>query len=160
MTERLWPMPTGSPRALATVALALCLTACSGQAAVPTGQVTPTPATLETAGPTATAKPTAPPRIPAPADLQGRWRTVINESDKPVLTITDFKYTIERLGIGTGSIEVNGEQIRFFGSNLCSGDGIYRWSIEGGTLTLAPVGADPCANRADAIRNRPFTRME
>jgi hypothetical protein len=84
---------------------------------------------------------------------------VINDADKPVLTITDFKYTIERLGIGTGSIEVTGDQIRFFGSSLCSGDGVYRWSIEAGTLALAPVGEDPCANRADAIRNRPFRRM-
>ena len=84
---------------------------------------------------------------------------MINDSDKPVLTITDFKYTIERLGMGTGSVEVTGDQIRFFGSNLCSGDGIYTWSIDGETLTLAPVGTDACANRADAIRNRPFTRL-
>ena len=112
-----------------------------------------------TAAATPAPRPTAPPRVPAPAELQGRWQTVINDADKPVLTITDFKYTIERLGIGTGSIEVTGDQIRFFASNLCSGDGIYRWSIEGETLTLASLGADPCANRADAIRNRPFTRM-
>ena len=115
--------------------------------------------TVETVAPTAAPKPTGSPRTPAPAELQGRWQTVINDADKPVLTITDFKYTIERLGIGTGSIEVTGDQIRFFASNLCSGDGIYRWSIEGETLTLASLGADPCANRADAIRNRPFTRM-
>ena len=141
------------------VVLALCLTACSSPAPAPTAQVTPTPAIVATLAPTGPPKPTASPRTPAPGELQGRWQTVINDTDKPVLTITDFKYTIERLGMGTGSVEVTGDQIRFFGSSLCSGDGIYRWSIVGGTLTLAPVVADPCANRADAIRNRPFTRM-
>ena len=105
-------------------------------------------------------QPTASPRTPAPAELQGRWRTVINDSDQPVLTITDFKYTIERLGMGTGAIEVNGDQIVFFGSNLCSGRGTYHWSIDAGTLTLTAVGADPCPNRADAIRSRPFSRVE
>jgi len=97
--------------------------------------------------------------MPAPAALQGRWRTVINDNDKPVLTITDFKYTIERLGIGTGSIEVHGAQIDFFGSNLCSGKGTYTWSIEDGVLTLQSVEPDPCANRSDAIRGRPFRRI-
>ena len=152
-------MPARTPRDLVSIVLVLCLAACSGQAALSSGQVTPTPGTLETAGPTATPKPTAP-RIPAPADLQGRWQTVINDADKPVLTLTDFKYTIERLGIGTGSIRVDGDQIVFFASNLCQGEGTYRWSIEGQTLTLAAVGPDPCPNRADAIRNRPFTRID
>jgi hypothetical protein len=115
---------------------------------------------MATAAPAATSKPTTPPRIPAPAELQGRWRTVINDADQPVLTITDFKYTIERLGMGTGAIEVAGDQIAFFGSNLCSGRGTYRWAIDAGTLTLTAVGPDPCANRADAIRGRPFMRME
>jgi hypothetical protein len=115
---------------------------------------------LATPSPTEAVKPSASPRVPAPAELQGKWRTVISDADKPVLTITDFKYTIERLGIGTGSIEVTGGSIAFFGSNLCSGRGTYAWSIVDGTLTLAAAGADPCPNRADAIRNRPFTRLE
>jgi hypothetical protein len=85
---------------------------------------------------------------------------VINDADKPVLTITDFKYTIERLGIGTGAVAVDGDQISFFGSNLCAGRGSYGWSIESGTLTLRPVDADPCPNRSDAIANRPFTRLQ
>jgi hypothetical protein len=98
--------------------------------------------------------------VPAPAELQGKWRTVINDADKPVLTITDFKYTIERLGTGTGAIEVRGDQIDFFGSSLCAGRGTYTWAIANGTLTLTAAGADPCANRADAIRGRPFTRLD
>ena len=152
----------GAARCLATLALALALAACtvqSGPTGNPDTQV-PAATSQATAIASATAGPTASPRTPAPAALQGRWQTVINDNDKPVLTITDFKYTIERLGIGTGSIEVHGDQIDFFGSNLCSGTGTYQWSIQGGTLTLTPVGADPCANRADAIRGRPFTRME
>jgi len=160
-------VPGGAARGLrrrpTVLGLALLVVACTGQSG-PTGNLetsaAPSAPAPVTATSTPSARPTASPRTPAPAALQGRWRTVINDNDKPVLTITDFKYTIERLGIGTGSIEVHGDQIDFFGSNLCSGKGTYGWSIEGGTLTLTAVGADPCANRADAIRGRPFTKIE
>jgi hypothetical protein len=142
--------------------LVLALAACTSPASQPpTTAATASPTSVPTASatPTVTPKPTASPRAPAPAELQGRWRTVINEHDKPVLTLDDFHYTIERLGIGTGSTTVDGDQIVFYGSNLCQGEGTYRWSIDGETLTLSPVGPDPCENRADAIRNRPFSRM-
>jgi len=142
--------------------LALALAACSSPAAAPSASpatAAGTAAATASIEPIVTPKPTSPPRVPAPAELQGRWQTVINDNDKPVLTITDFKYTIERLGIGTGAIEVHGDEIAFFGSSLCSGTGTYRWSIDGGTLTLKAIDTDPCANRADAILNRPFTRM-
>jgi len=162
MSSLRWFVPRRVGLELVAALLALGVTACSGQAVGPSAPATASsaPTTLVTAAPTDAAKPTTSPRVPAPPELQGRWRTVINDSDKPVLTITDFKYTIERLGMGTGSIEVTGNSIAFFGSNLCSGRGTYTWSIDAGTLTLAPVGPDPCANRADAIRNRPFTRMD
>jgi len=160
MTSRSWRMSRHARLDLAAAALALCLGACSGQGAAPSQPTVASPAAVATAAPAATSKPTTPQRIPAPAELQGRWRTVINDADQPVLTITDFKYTIERLGMGTGAVEVDGDQIAFFGSNLCSGRGTYQWSIDAGTLTLTAVGADPCANRADAIRGRPFTRIE
>ena len=152
--------PADRRRGVMTVILALALAGCSGQPATPSNQAVSTPRFVETAGPTATLKPTASPRSPAPAELQGKWRTVINDADQPILTITDFKYTIERLGMGTGSVEVHGDQIAFSGSNLCPGTGVYTWSLDGGTLTLQSVDPDPCANRADAIRGRPFTRME
>jgi hypothetical protein len=144
---------------LAGACVFMGLAACSAQAP-PTPQPTATSIAIATPATTSAPKPTASPRTPAPAELQGKWRTVINDADKPILTITDFKYTIERLGMGTGSVEVRGDQIDFFGSNLCTGRATYTWSIVDRTLTLAPVGSDPCANRADAIRNRPFTRME
>jgi hypothetical protein len=140
--------------------LVVVLAACGGQPPAPSLVATSTPGAVPTPTTTPTPKPTASPRTPAPAELQGRWRTVISDVDKPVLTITDFKYTIERLGIGTGSVEVHGDQIAFSGSNLCTGTGLYTWTIEGGTLTLQSVDPDPCANRSDAIRGRPFTRFE
>jgi hypothetical protein len=151
---------------LVAAALVLGVAACSGQGVAPSTPPSSSTTVAPTAGVAATPtlapapKPTSSPRTPAPAELQGRWRTVINDADKPVLTITDFKYTIERLGIGTGAVEVDGDQISFFGSNLCSGRGTYGWSIESGTLTLKPVDADPCSNRSDAIANRPFTRLQ
>jgi len=164
VTRRLLGKPTCGTRGLAAagVLFALALAACSSPAAAPSASpATAAGTAVATASsePLATPKPTSPPRVPAPAELQGRWQTVINDNDKPVLTITDFKYTIERLGMGTGSIEVDGDQISFFGSSLCSGTGTYRWSIDAGTLTLKAIDTDPCANRADAILNRPFTRI-
>jgi len=159
VTDRRWRTQRRGRRGPASIVLAVFLAACSGNAVAPSSQATPTPAQLETAAPTATPKPTSPPRIPAPAELQGRWRTVINDADKPQLWITDFNYTILRLGMGTGGIEVAGDQIVFLGSNLCSGTATYHWAIAAGTLTLTSVSPDPCPNRADAIESRPFTRL-
>jgi len=152
------PVPTA--HGLLGACLLLSLVACSGQAGAPTSTPSATAAIATTPIAEPTSKPTSSPRTPAPTELQGTWRTVINDADKPALTITDFKYTIERLGIGTGAVEVNGDQISFFGSNLCPGRGTYSWSIANGTLTLESVAPDPCANRADAIRGRPFTRIK
>jgi hypothetical protein len=148
-----------------SLVLAVALLAgCSGQAppsstqAVGVSGPNGTPAATTTAEP-ATSKPTASPRPAAPAELQGRWQTEISASDRPILTITDFTYTIQRLGTGTGGVAVHGDQIDFFGSNLCQGTGTYGWSIADGVLTLQSISQDPCANRADAIRGRPFKRI-
>lgn len=140
--------------------LLVVLAGCGGQTPAPSVVATSTPGAISTPPATATPRPSASPRAPAPEELQGRWQTVISDVDKPVLTITDFKYTIERLGMGTGSIAVQGDRIAFSGSNLCAGTGLYTWSIEAGTLTLQSVDPDPCANRSDAIRGRPFTRLK
>ena len=39
---------------------------------------------------------------------------------------------------------MDGDQIRFFGSDLCEGEGTYTWSIDGGVLIFTPEGDDPC----------------
>jgi hypothetical protein len=163
MTRRRVRASARRARPLAVVAVALALVACTSQSG-PTGNpetgAAPSATPQATATSTASAKPTASPRTPAPAALQGRWRTVINDQDKPVLTLTDFKYTIERGLTGTGSISVAGDHISFFGSNLCSGTGQYTWSVENGTLRFDSLAPDPCPERSDVIWHRPFTPME
>jgi hypothetical protein len=152
-------MPASGSWGLAAAGLILSIAACSGQAAVPSLEASPGAVPTATAAATPAPRPTAPPRVPAPAELQGRWQTVIGPNDKPVLTIADFKYTIERLGIGTGAVSVDGDQITFSGSNLCSGAGVYHWEVEGDSLKLTAVGPDACPNRADAVAGRTFTRV-
>src|SRR5262249_8567900 len=109
-----WPLAAASAIGLC---LLIGLAGCAGQQA-PTG-VSPTATPQAPGRParprTATPRPTQPPRPPAPAELQGRWQTVIAANDHPVLTIMDFSYSIQRLGIGTGAIDVRGDQIRFYG---------------------------------------------
>ena len=161
MRGRFICVSTPARRALVTGVLGLTVVACSGQAGAPSLQPAPSPAPTTIVAVTAapTAKPMPAPRTPAPAELQGRWQTVINDADKPFLTLTDFKYTIERGLSGTGSIAVAGDHISFFGSNLCSGTGQYTWSLVSGTLRFDSVTPDPCQERSEVIWNRPFKRV-
>lgn len=149
-----------------TVVLGLSLAACSGQAA---GTASPSPATVAPAPPSAapsiapTAAPTkalaSTPALPAPAELQGRWRAVI-ASEVAILEFTATGYTISWLGGGNGQIEVEGDEITFFGSRECPGRGMYRWSIAGDKLDLEPVGTDPCPFRFEWARSETYTRYD
>ena len=148
-----------------TAVLGLSLAACSGQAA---GTATPSPATVAPAPPSAarsiapTATPTKAPAstvaLPAPAELQGRWRAVIATAPS-ILEFTATKYTVTWLGGGNGQIEVEGDEITFFGSRDCPGRGTYRWSIEGDKLDLDPIGTDPCPFRFEWARSETYTRL-
>ena len=149
-----------------TAVLGLSVAACSGQAS---GTASPPPATVAPA-PTSAAPTIAPttaptealastPALPAPAELQGRWRAVI-EAAPAVLTFAATDYTIVWRGGGNGQIEVEGDEITFSGSLDCPGDGTYQWSIEGDTLHLEPVGTDACPFRAEWARKGPYTRYD
>ena len=149
-----------------TAVLGLSVAACSGQAS---GTASSPPATVAPASTSAaptTAPTTAPtdapastPALPAPAELQGRWRAVI-EAAPAVLTFTATDYTIVWRGGGNGRIEVEGDEITFSGSSDCPGSGTYRWSIEGDTLHLEPAGTDPCPFRAEWAGKGPYTRFD
>ena len=93
----------------------------------------------------------------APAELQGEWTTPSGDPDPVTLTISRSGYQIDRgLGFGHGAIAVDGDQIRFFGSDLCEGEGTYTWSIEGGVLIFTPEGDDPCGGRSVVLINRTY----
>jgi hypothetical protein len=138
------------------------LAACGSQPPAATAQASiavPTPTTLEAPATVAPSLRTAAPRFPAPTELIGRWRTVITQADRPILTIRELGYVIERFGIGSGPIEVHGDEIDFLASNLCAGVGRYRWSIDGGELHLKLIAADECPGRSEALNDKTFTRL-
>jgi hypothetical protein len=153
-----------------TAVLGQSLAACSGQAS---GTVAPPPATVAqapTQAPTSAAPtiapttaptkaPTPTPALPAPAELQGRWRAVIPPG-VAILAFTATDYTQSWLGGGSGRIEVEGDEITFLGSHQCPGSGTYRWSIEDDKLHLEPVGTDACPFRAEWARKGTYTRYD
>lgn len=149
-----------------TGVLGLALAACSGQVA---GTAAPSPATAAPAAPTAapsiaaTAAPTkalaSTAALPAPPELQGRWRAVV-ASEVAILEFTATGYTQTWLGGGNGQIEVEGEEITFSGSRECPGRGTYRWSIDGDKLDLEPIGTDPCPFRYEWARSETYTRYD
>lgn len=73
--------------------------------------------------------------------------------DSVTLSLNGNSYTISRGGsAGTGRISVEGNIIRFSGSNLCTGEGTYRWTIDEDNLTLETIEAgDPCGGRREAL---------
>ena len=103
-----------------------------------------------------TPEPTASPS-PVPSESQepralfGTWRTTLGGSPLS-LAITESTYRIVRGGnSGAGSVRVDGDRIEFFDSSLCSGTGVYRWTIADGTLSFFPIETEPCPGRAEAL---------
>jgi hypothetical protein len=150
-------------RLVLTVLLSLGLAAC-GQTANPGGVPTTSPGsetsaaasatTAETAGQSAAPQPT--PQFPAPPELQGAWRGLVAEDDEVTLRVQASSYTITRVirgfaARGSGQVEVDGDEIVFSRSNLCDGDGRYRWAIEGNVLRFTPLAPDPCPRPFDGV---------
>jgi hypothetical protein len=87
----------------------------------------------------------------APDELAGTWRRVVF-GEEALLTLDGNGYNITRAGnIGSGAIEVIDDQIRFDGSSLCDGEGIYTWTIEDERLRLTEVQEDPCTGRSEVF---------
>jgi hypothetical protein len=120
-------------------------------------------ASATSASPMATASVTSQPTGPAdeaPAELQGAWTTPSGDPDPVTLTLSPSGYQVDRgLGFGHGAISVDGDPIRFFGSDLCDGQGTYTWSIEAGVLTFTPENDDPCDGRSAVLIDRTYERV-
>lgn len=96
----------------------------------------------------------------APDDLAGTWRRVVF-GEEALLTLDGNGYNITRAGnIGSGAIEVIGDQIRFYGSSLCDGEGIYAWTIEDERLRLTEVQEDPCTGRSEVFLRGTLGRVD
>lgn len=133
----------------------------SGCSAGPASSAAPSVAASPTASlaPTATALPTLPADA-APAELKGRWTTLVGPGDEVLLIIGDNGYSVRISGItNNGHISVVGDQIAFSRVSSCAGTGTYRWAIDAnGILTFTPVGdPDPCP-RAGVLNGHAYAR--
>jgi hypothetical protein len=140
------------PATLAAVAV-LVIQACSTGSPTPSTSVAtvlPVASNLNTTAPAEPTASPAPPADAAPAELQGRWNTVIAPGDQATLILGQTSYQLTRGGdSGGGHISVDGDSITFSDAKLCAGGvGTYKWAIADGVLTFTPVGTpDPCPRK-------------
>jgi hypothetical protein len=129
--------------------------------------VTPT----TTAAPVTTAEvitTTSQPADAVPAELLGVWYVDEGAFGISRLILHGNTYTMPP-GAG-GQISVTGELVQFSGDLTCpslagadsvtlrEATGIYRWSVQGTTLTFTPVEPDDCSAREVALTKTPYTR--
>lgn len=97
---------------------------------------------------------------PAPSELQGTWLTVLRDGSNQTvaLSLGERTYGIRRgPNSATGQIGVRGAEIDFFGSNLCTGTGTYRWVLSGNSLRFA--GSDVCGGRIEVLDGYTYTKQ-
>jgi glucose/arabinose dehydrogenase len=146
------------------VILGALLAAVAGCSAGPASSA-PSASPSVTASPTASLGPsaTALPSLPAdaaPAELKGRWTTLMGPNDVVLLIVNDSGYSISQGGAANGGhISVVGDQIAFSRVNSCAGTGTYHWAIDAnGILTFTPVGdPDPCP-RGGFLKGQAYAR--
>ncbi len=138
------------PAAVLAIAVAACAQAVGTQQPVATAltpSVAPTVRTAEPPAPT--------PLNPAPAKMISRWTSEVATVD-----ITPTRLAISAVDFPTSMrLEVFGQELVLSHSTLCSGDGRYRWSIEGDTLRFESVGPDPCERRQPTFDGVTYTRV-
>lgn len=117
--------------------------------------------TTSTSTTTSTTTTTLPPEQIAPTELRGRWIGMAG-ADRITLTLADGSYQISIAGAGARfrpKVEYEGDTIRFLTTvDNCDQLAVYRWQVDGDTLTLTPVGDDQCANRRFFLGAGTFTR--
>jgi hypothetical protein len=102
---------------------------------------------------------TSPAANAAPSELEGVW--YIDEGNQGIsrLVIRGNTYSWPQVPGAGGQIWVTGDLIEVSNAPAdCPGVGIYRWSIEGTTLTFTPVQADDCNQRQGRFTAGLFTR--
>ena len=99
--------------------------------------------------------PTAPPGSvpsPVPSPIDGSWQTILAVTDQRVsLLLNSGAYTIARgQNQASGVIAVLGNRIEFSQSSVCSGTGVYTWTLTGNSLRFVMLG-DPCPGRSEVL---------
>ena len=133
MGKRCWP-----GKVLLAAVLCAALASCGGDDT--TGK--------EAAAPSSTASPT---------DLYGEWKAVDSGGTPVTLTLRDGAYTILRgSNSGSGRLKATNSEAEFSGSDLCSGVGRYRWSIDGGALSFVALEKDACPGRSEVMDGKTY----
>lgn len=157
------PIPSArSSVAAAAVVLSLALAGCAQAGATqPPTTTHPTSVEPTAAAPSAapTTEPPAPtPLNPAPAEMIGKWTSEFAEGDVATLDISSTAIRIHRFGTATVRLEVFGDELVLSRSQLCVGEGRYRWSIVGDELRFDSVSPDACPDRAKTFDGATYTR--
>jgi hypothetical protein len=146
------------PRNALSFVACVLLVACAGDVGssrdgqTASADVSPTPGTSAVSS---NAGATEPPDG-APRELAGRWRRNV-QGETVILTLDGTGYHIQRgPASGSGRIAVDGDEIEFYGSNLCDGQGTYTWSFEEGRLRFTEIVADPCDGRTVVLLRGTF----
>ncbi|HET9852772.1 MAG TPA: hypothetical protein VFP56_09730 [Candidatus Limnocylindrales bacterium] len=140
---------------------ALSLAACA-QAGAPATTAPSMPAAASAlAAPTASPLPTPVPTLlnPAPPEMLGKWMTEFAEGDIGTITISPTGIRIKRFASADVRLEVFGDELVLSHSQLCTGEGRYRWSIEGDELRFDSIEPDACDGRAKTFNGVTFTRV-
>lgn len=148
---------------VAVLGLSACAEPDSGQESTTSAStVAPSTTTTSTTTTSTTIPPTTTqPSDGAPADLAGTWRIDLGGGDIVLLTLDGITYRIRRgPNSGSGRISVDGDQIEFSGSSLCSGTGSYTWVRQGDELTFTSIGTDPCGGRSGPLLGGNWTFVQ
>ncbi len=106
-------------------------------------------------GPPPTAPPVSVPSPvprPVPSPIDGSWQTILPVTEQRVsLMLNSLTYAIARgQNQASGVIAVLGNRIEFSDSTVCSGTGVYTWTLTGNSLQFTMHG-DPCPGRAEVL---------
>lgn len=158
-----WRFPTmsflpASPMARAAAAFAVIAVVVGGSLFLLKPSSSIGPSGSSTATPPGLASPASDAAGPVPTSLQGTW------TEDSGIEILELHGTTFKLGGFMGSVEVRGDEIRFFNSTFpgvgkeCQGadSGRYRWSLSGGVLTFHLAQADDCGYRSDALNGQAY----
>ena len=158
------PIRSSRPRiAAAAAVLSLAMAACAQAGPTQSPTATALPASVApTAAATVAATPEPPPPTPlnpAPAEMIGKWTYEFAEGDVATLDISATAIRIHRFAIATVRLEVFGDELVLSRSQLCTGEGRYRWSIVGDELRFDSVSPDECPDRQKTFDEATYTRV-
>jgi hypothetical protein len=101
--------------------------------------------------------------------LAGIYTTTITEQDTNVGLEGDWEIELTPEGIlyltwngqrfDPSPFAITQDQIEFGVGPGCGSPWSYRWTMESGVLTFAPVGEDPCSNRQLVLTTHPLLRQ-